>query len=144
MQTGLLSEGIMRSSPKPPVRFPLTMGLRYRTKSEHAIVTGTSATKWIGSRQIAFAASEDIQEGMKIQIAIAWPYLLGDRVRLQLIIEAFVTKVAEGIAEAAILQYDFRTRKEQEPSAGASSIALQVKPIPLSQQALAAGASAIP
>lgn len=132
----------MKSSAKPPVRFPLTLGLRYQTKSEHAIVTGTGATKWIGSRQIAFAASEDIQEGMKVQIAIVWPYLLEDRVRLQLIIETIVTKVADGIAEAAILQYDFRTRKEQEPAPDGGRMALAAKPVPLSLPALAAGAAA--
>jgi hypothetical protein len=130
----------MRPSLKPPVHFPLTMGLRYQTKSEPAIVTGTSATKWIGSRQIAFAASEDIQEEVKLQIAIAWPCLLNDSVRLQLIIEAVVTKVANGIAEAAILRYDFRTRKEEERSAG--RVALRANPIPPSPQVVAAGAPA--
>jgi hypothetical protein len=118
------------------------MGMRYQTKSEYAVVTGTSVTNWIGSRQIAFAASADIREQMKIQIAIAWPYLLDDRVQLQLIIEAVVTKVAEGIAEAAISHYDFRTRKEQEPAAGTSRVAVRENRIPRSPLAMAAGASA--
>lgn len=132
----------MRSASKPPVRFPLTMGLRYRTKSVHATVSGTSATKWIGSRQIAFAETEDIDENMKIQIAIAWPFLLEDRVRLQLVIEAIVTKVADGIVEAAIMQYDFRTRKDEVPAAAAGPIALHANPIPIFPRAMAAGASA--
>jgi hypothetical protein len=134
----------MRSRPgqKPPVRFPLNMALRYRMKSEPAIVSGTSATKWIGSRQIAFAAGEDIQEKAKIQIAIAWPHLLDDHVRLQLKIEAIVTKVANGIAEASILQYDFRTCKDREPADAADRAALSADVIPLSPQPLAAGALA--
>jgi hypothetical protein len=111
----------MKSAPKPPVRFPLTLGLRYLAKSEQGIVLGTSATKWIGSRWVAFAANEDIQEKMKLQLSIAWPFLLEDRVRLQLIIVAVVTKVAGGVAEAAILRYDFRTRKDQEHAAAAAN-----------------------
>jgi hypothetical protein len=128
----------MKSAPKPPVRFPLTLGLRYQAKSEHGIVSGTSATKWIGSRWIAFAVNEDIQEKMKLQLAIAWPYLLEERVRLQLTIVALVTKVASGIAEAAILQYDFRTRKDKETGAAADGIALAPNAIPLAAGAAAA------
>ena len=131
----------MRSSPKPPVRFPLTMGLHYQTKSEHGTVTGTSATKWISSRQIAFAANENFRENTKIQIAIAWPCLLENHVRLQLSIEAIVTGVVDGIVEAVITQYDFRTRKEQEPAARASHFALL--PFPPSPRVLAAGASTL-
>ncbi|HEY7389408.1 MAG TPA: hypothetical protein VH640_12920 [Bryobacteraceae bacterium] len=133
----------MKSAPKPPVRFPLTLGLRYQAKSEHGIISGTSATKWIGSRWIAFAVNEDIQEKMKLQLAIAWPYLLEDRVRLQLIILAVVTNVANGIAEAAILQYDFRTRKDQE-TAAAAGVDLAANAIPPSVRAASTGALAHP
>jgi hypothetical protein len=135
----------MKSAPKPPVRFPLTLGLRYQAKSEDGIVSGTSATKWIGSRWIAFAANEDIQEKMKLQLAIAWPYLLEERVRLQLTIVAVVTKVAGGIAEAAILQYDFRTRKDEEPVAAvADGMAFAPNAIPPSAAAVSVGATAHP
>jgi hypothetical protein len=127
----------MRSAPKPLVRFPLTMALRYQITSEQATVSGVSATKWIGSRQIAFAACEDIEEKSKIHIAIAWPILLEDRVPLQLTIKAIVTKVANGIAEAAILQYDFRTRKDQEPATAANPTASPGNPIPPSPHVLA-------
>jgi hypothetical protein len=132
----------MRSGQKTPVRFPLTMEFRYRAKTEPAIVSGTSATKWISSRQIAFVASDEIQEKAKIQIAIAWPYLLDDHVRLQLIIEAVVTKVADGIAEAAILQHDFRTRKEREQADLPDRATIPPNPIPPAPRVLAAGTSA--
>jgi hypothetical protein len=112
----------MRPTPKLPVRFPLTMLVRYQTKSAPALVSGTSVTKWIGSRQIAFAANDDIREKMKVQLAISWPCLLENRVRLQLIVDAIVTNVADGVAEAAIVQHDFRTRRDQQPAAAGDTV----------------------
>ncbi|HLI82778.1 MAG TPA: hypothetical protein VKV17_02610 [Bryobacteraceae bacterium] len=126
----------MKSTIKPPVQFPLTMVLRYQTKSGPAFVSGTSVTKRIGSRQIVFTANEDIQEKTKLQLAISWPVLLENRVRLQVIMDAIVTKVEDGVAEATILQYDFRTRKDPAVSAAGA--------IPEQRQALAASVALRP
>jgi hypothetical protein len=106
----------LKSAVKPsPVCFPLELPLRYKAKSPDRAVFGTGCTKWIGSREIAFAAAKGIQKHMKAEIAIAWPLRLEGRVRLQLSVTAILTHVAEGVAVARIVQYDFRTRGEKEP-----------------------------
>jgi hypothetical protein len=105
----------LRLADRPlPVNFPLALPLRYKGKLEAAHIRGAGCTKWIGSKEIAFAAGEGIRQHMRAEIAIAWPFLLDDRVRLQLTIDAVVTRVAEGVAVARIFNYQFRTRAEWE------------------------------
>jgi hypothetical protein len=132
----------MRPVSKPPVRFPLTMLVRYQTKSEPNFVSGTSVTKWMGSREIAFAANPDIREKMKFQLAISWPCLLEDRVRLQLIVDAIVTKVADGVAEATIVQHDFRTRRDQHLAAS-GTVCAEGQAMPLHTGELSARVSPV-
>jgi hypothetical protein len=91
----------------------MAMPLRYKAKTP-ATISGTGTTKWIGSKEIAFAASEGIQEEMRIELLIAWPYLLERRVRLQLAVQAMVTRVESDVIMASIIKYDFRTRRGAE------------------------------
>lgn len=117
----------LRTAYKPlPVQFPLELPMRYKASYCDASVSGVSRTKWIGSKEIAFPASEDLQERMRAVISIAWPFLLEDRVRLQLSIEGFVTRVEEGVAVASISSYHFRTRGEWDSPevAGAPPLSL--------------------
>jgi hypothetical protein len=107
----------LRSAVKPlPVCFPLELPLRYRATSGNRAVFGAGCTKWIGSREIAFACAKDIEKHMKAEIAIAWPLRLEGRVRLQLSVSAILTQVAEGVALARIVQYHFRTRGDWQPA----------------------------
>ena len=106
----------MRTAYKPvPVQFPLELPMRYKASLQETTVSGVSHTKWIGSKEIAFPAGEDLRERMRAVISIAWPFLLEDRVRLQLSVEAVVMRVEFGIAVARIGNYHFRTRGEWEP-----------------------------
>jgi hypothetical protein len=109
------SEERLRYTVMPqPVRFPLALPLRYKAMSENTTILGGGHTEWIGSREIAFMAGEGMEEQMKAKITVAWPFLLDNQVRLQLAVEAVVTRIEEGVAEARILSYDFRTRGEGE------------------------------
>jgi hypothetical protein len=91
--------------------------MRYKASFADGSVSGVSRTKWIGSKEIAFSAGGDLQEQMRAVISIAWPYLLEDRVRLQLSIEGIVTRIEEGVAVASISTYHFRTRGDWEGAA---------------------------
>jgi hypothetical protein len=109
-----------------PVNFPLTLPLRYKGRFEYANIRGAACTKWIGSKEIAFAAGDDIREHMRAEIAVAWPFLLDDRVRLQLTIDAVVTQIADGVAFARISNYQFRTRADWEASDDAAPLPVRV------------------
>lgn len=139
-QTGHRSEEELKSILRPiPGRFPLVLRLRYKAKSENGTVFGSGYTEWIGSKGIAFSAGEGIREQMRTEVAIEWPFLLENRVRLQLTMEATVTRIVEGIAEARILNYDFRTRGAL---AGVDKPDAPGAPLVAPDRALAVGASA--
>lgn len=116
--------------------------MRYKASYCDASVSGVSRTKWIGSKEIAFSAGEDLQERMRAFISIAWPFLLEDRVRLQLSIEGFVTRVEEGVAVASISSYHFRTRGEWEPAVAPASMLDSPETADAPPLSLAAGAAA--
>jgi hypothetical protein len=46
---------------------------------------------------------------MTAEIVVAWPHLLDGRIRLQLVLDAIITGSQDGVTEARILTYDFRT-----------------------------------
>jgi hypothetical protein len=76
----------------------------------------------MSSREITFGAGNELKPGMKAEISVAWPRLLDSRIRLQLVLEATITSAEDGVAEARILAYDFRTRGPAEgPYFGAGS-----------------------
>ena len=50
---------------------------------------------------------------MEAQIALAWPFLLDNRVPLQLVLDTTITVTQDGVAEARILAHHFRTRKAE-------------------------------
>jgi hypothetical protein len=100
-----------------PVQFALELPMRYKASFCDETVSGVSRTRWIGSKEIAFSAGADLQEHMRAVISIAWPFLLENRVRLQLSIEGVVTRIEEGVAVTRISNYHFRTRGDWESAA---------------------------
>jgi hypothetical protein len=68
----------------------------------------------MSSKELVFSVDRPLTCDMKTDIAIAWPFLLDGRVRLQLVIEAKITSCGENWAEARITRHQFRTRKEWE------------------------------
>jgi hypothetical protein len=53
---------------------------------------------------------------MNAEIVLDWPRLLDGRVSLQLVLDTTITGSRDGVAEARILAYDFRTRRTAEVS----------------------------
>jgi hypothetical protein len=68
----------------------------------------------MSSKDIIFAPGDGLKPGMKAEIAVAWPRLLEGRIRLQLVLEATITGSQDGVVEARIRAYDFRTRRPTE------------------------------
>jgi len=51
---------------------------------------------------------------MKAEIVVAWPRLLDDQIRLQLVLQVTITGSQNGEAKGRIRAYDFRTRRAAE------------------------------
>ena len=93
-----------------PVRwYPIPLQLRYKARSKQGPVQGFGQTRLLSSKEIIFAAGEGLEPGMTAEVALSWPFLLGGRVRLQLVLGVRIISSEDGMAEAQILAYDFRT-----------------------------------
>jgi hypothetical protein len=68
----------------------------------------------ISSKDIIFGPGDGLEPDMKAEIAVAWPFLLDGHIRLQLVLETTITGIHDGVAEARILAYHFRTRRPSE------------------------------
>jgi len=62
----------------------------------------------ISGRGIIFAPDDELELGMTAEIVIDWPRLLDD-CPLQLVLQVTITGTQDGVAEARILAYHFRT-----------------------------------
>jgi hypothetical protein len=98
----------------PARRYAIPLKLRYEATSEHGTLYGFGQTRMMSSKDIIFAPGDGLKPGMMAEIAVAWPRLLDGRIRLQLVLEATITGSQDGVVEARILEYDFRTRRPTE------------------------------
>jgi hypothetical protein len=89
--------------------------LRFKATSNQGAAYGFGQTRMMSSKEIIFAPSNGLRPGMIAEIAIAWPVLLEGHVGLQLVLEATITSNQDGVAEARITAYDFRTRRPPSP-----------------------------
>ena len=104
----------MKSTHRPPRRYPIAFEMRYKATSKHGTLHGFGQTTMMSSRDIVFAPGDGLVPGTRTEIAIAWPFLLDGHIRLQLTIEAVITSSQDSVAEARILKYHFRTRRPVE------------------------------
>jgi hypothetical protein len=91
------------------MQYPVAMELKYKTRSRTPRV-GMGKTTWMSSSEVIFTADQPIAEESTVEISIAWPALLHNRVALQLVVEGEVTRSQEGEATVRILKHHFRTR----------------------------------
>jgi hypothetical protein len=98
----------------PPQRYYTPLQLCYKATSKQGPLYGFGRTRTMSSQDITFAPSGGLKPGMNAEIAIAWPLLLDGRIRLQLVLEATITDNQNGVAEASILTYHFRTCRPTE------------------------------
>ena len=96
----------------PPHWYPIPLPLRYKATSKYGMVLGFGQIRMMSSQDIIFAADDKLKPGMEAQIALPWPFLLDGRIPLQLVLDTTITGSQNGVAEARILAYDFRTRRQ--------------------------------
>jgi hypothetical protein len=63
----------------------------------------------MSSQDLIFAPDNGLKPGMAAEIVLAWPFLLDNRIRLQLVLQVMITGSQDGVAEARILAYQFHT-----------------------------------
>ena len=106
----------MRSQ-EPARQYPIALQLRYKAKTKHGQLSGFGQTRMMSSKDITFDGGNGLEPGMNAEIVLEWPRLLDDRVRLQLVLQVAITGSQDGVTEARIQAYQFRTRgpAEAEP-----------------------------
>jgi hypothetical protein len=92
---------------RAPNRYPISLQLRYKAKGFP--VEGFGQTVMMSNRDIVFAPDHGLKPGMAAEIALAWPFLLDNRIRLQLVLQVMITGTQDGVAGARILAYQFHT-----------------------------------
>ena len=91
------------------VHYPVEMELRYKIRARTPRV-GVGQTRWMSSREVNFTADQPIDRGTVLEISVAWPVLLHNRVALQLVVEAEITDFRSDTLTARIMKHHFRTR----------------------------------
>jgi hypothetical protein len=94
-----------------PRRYPIALPLRYNVKTKHGPLSGFGQTRMMSSQDIIFDGGNGLEPGMNAEIVLEWPRLLDERIRLQLVLQVAITGSQDGVTEAHILAYDFRTRR---------------------------------
>ena len=105
-------------------RYPVSLQLCYKAMSNQGLVLGFGQTRMMSSRDIVFAPGHGLEAGMNAEIVVAWPPLLDDRNLLELVLQVTITDSQDGVAEARILGYDFRTAGPREAKQRAEGAAL--------------------
>jgi hypothetical protein len=91
-------------------RFPLSLQLRYKAVSRDMALFGVGRTNLMSSTELIFTSEQSIEPGMTAEISIAWPVLLDNSVRLQLILEGAIVRSEGRIAQVRIAKYYYKTR----------------------------------
>lgn len=99
-------------------RFPLRLGVRYRTLSGGPALLGTGRTLNVSSCGLLIAPeAPDTQvpgavlKGSRLQLTVDWPFLLHGDVPLQLICSCKVTRADGDEFAVKVDQYQFKTKK---------------------------------
>ena len=91
--------------------YPITLDLHYQVLSGgRPVETGSGRTTRFGSHRVVFIAEPAHEVAARLQVSVAWPVLLDDRVKLQLIIEGRVLGVDGDRVTLGVVKYHFRTR----------------------------------
>jgi len=94
-------------------RFPLRLGVRYRSLSGNPLVVGEGKTLNMSSCGLLIApdAEAQLRTGARLQLTVDWPLRLHGTTPLQLIVSCRVTRSLPEEFAVRLEQYLFRTRK---------------------------------
>jgi len=99
---------------RAPNRYPVALELRYRATTKLAPVQGLGHTITMSSKDIIFASGDGLKPGMNAEIVLDWPFLRDTWIQLQLALGVRIAGNQDGVVEAQIVTYAFRTREPTE------------------------------
>jgi hypothetical protein len=107
-----------KSERRQNVRFPMGLRVRYSAARK----SGWGRIVNIGSGGALFTIDQPVKPGQRIELCIAWPVLLHEKVHLNLIAVGGIVRVEEGRAAVKFERCHFRTsssafRRHALPSA---------------------------
>jgi hypothetical protein len=92
-------------------RFPVREDVRYTVvHSRTRKTSGSGRTLNFGSGGILFTTEQQLPVGRKVELAVAWPALLGGQCPLQFVATGRVVRSESNRAAVRIHKYEFRTR----------------------------------
>ena len=117
-----------REAGHPNFMYPVKLDVRYtiRSRALGVLATGSGHTSSIGSHHIIFTGDQPIPKGARVEVSVAWPALLENRVKLQLILQGRTAAADGARTTVAISHYEFRTRA-LEPAHAILSMASPVE-----------------
>lgn len=94
-------------------RFPLRLGVRYRSLSGNPMLFGEGKTLNMSSCGLLIApdAEAQVHTGARLQLTVDWPLRLHGTTPLQLIVACRVTRSMPEEFAVRLEQYLFRTKK---------------------------------
>lgn len=107
---------------RPAAReFPVALDLQYQVLGDKVgEIRGTGRTLWMSSKEIIFETGTPLRAGTELELTVAWPARLEERVALQLRIRAMVVRTLSVGVTAEIRKYEFYTASCLSRRAGAA------------------------
>jgi hypothetical protein len=79
------------------------------------VLHGVGQTMMMSSKNIIFAPGRGLAPGMNAEIVLEWPRLRDGWIHMELVLRVTITGNQDGLVEAHIVTYAFRTRPAGEP-----------------------------
>jgi PilZ domain len=98
------------------VRYPLRLGVKYRTLSEGPSLVGVGRTINMSSCGLLIASNQpSITVGSRLRVTLEWPSLLHGITPLQLVVYCRVIRSVPAEFAVALEDYQFRTKRAKPP-----------------------------
>jgi hypothetical protein len=91
------------------VRYPLELGIRFRSLSEKSSFSGVGLVVNASRRGVLVVSRDDITVGARVEMLLDWPFRLDGRIPLQLVAAGRVLRRGKSGFAATIERYEFRT-----------------------------------
>ena len=92
-------------------RYTLAFDVTYTISSgPGTVIKGRGRTIDLSSSELRFVSEAPLKTGRTITVAIMWPLLLDDAVKLQLVVSGKVLRTSEAETVVQIKSHEFRTR----------------------------------
>jgi hypothetical protein len=95
------------------IRYPLQLGVRYRTHDRRRSVMGVGETLNVSSSGVLVVSQHDVWAGARLEMTLDWPYQLDEAIPLQLVLGVRVVRYTKSAFAGAIVQYQFRTMRRR-------------------------------